>query len=377
MTGQELAATLMYNPFQIAAYLTSLQGRKDQQELKDQLDEPTGAGHGYIQLRTSCGHNRFVRELCSDPLCSKCEAVRAFERRQRWYPVLKAMRYPRFITLTIPDGPDLAERINFLQASFRRFLQMRLGGRNIKRFNENALIFAGHHFEQLIASGTMDPLAAAAELRTWQESLEKFSLTLTRRKDKKGQWPRLRHIIGKGFASLEITFQGDWHVHRHLCVDGQYIPWPLLCAVWQVATRDQAIITDIRKIDRSPESMKEVAKYISKGWEIPLDYQDEFIQAVKGLKRIWPLGGAKPVEPDKGCPYCTDPECKSKICGLANLVEVGTLWSYPYKVFEADQLTDYKRTRYVLIKRPDGRWDEVPLLDTMSVCAPVGGRSGP
>lgn len=377
MNGRDLAETLVYNPFRIAAYLSELNRQQEQEKLHQELGSPTGAGHGYIQLRTSCGKLRHVRELCSDPLCEKCEPVRAFRRRRRWYKVLKSMRYPRMITLTIPDGRDLKERFSFLQSSFRRFLHMPLGGRNRAKLHQAALEFAGQHYDNQVASSKMTSLEKSAKLAELEKSLNRFFATIKKRQEKAGKWPRLRHAVGRGFAALEITLNGDWHVHRHLCVDGQYIPWALLCGAWQIATQGQAWITDIRKIDQTPDGMKEAVKYLTKPWEIPLDYQDEFAEAVKGVKRVWPLGGAKPEEEHQVCPYCSNPDCKAQAAGLANLIETGSLWGYTYRIFESDFLTDRKRTRYLEIKRPDGVWDQVTLLDTLSVCAPVGARAGP
>lgn len=386
------------NPEHIYALLIQ-EGQKQAKEARKAeikaLGEPEGAGHGRIKIVRTCGDVQTVRELCSNPLCASCEKIKADKRRMAWYPVLKAMKNPRMLTFTIRDGPDLRERMNFLQESFRRFMSLRLGPRNLDKLISEALGFVSAQTAVQVAKGTKIEAQRQSDLTRWEKSLQAFKLAVIRRHDKKGKWPELRHMIGKGFAAIETTFgsatvDGEkvqdlfWHLHRHLCVDGHFIPWPFLCAAWLRATKGEAFVTHIEQVDKTPEGIKEVAKYLSKTWEIPEGKQAEFIEAVKGIKRIWPLGGAKPAKVKEPCAACGDPQCKGHIAGGVNLLEVGNLYGIPYQIFENDALFDPKRKRFIMVKIGD-RWQEAkeseaataPLVHTLSVCVAVGDRAGP
>jgi hypothetical protein len=258
-----------------------------------------------------CNIGQLVPADCGDPLCVPCEKQRARERRGKWLPVLKAMRRPRMMTLTVVNGADLAERIETLQRSFRRFLDTRLGPRNWPEFERVAFEYLDDHFDRLVHEGQITEIERISRDSFWAQSIQRFKESIERYHDLEERWPRVRDLIGEGFASLEITWsEKGWHPHRHLCLDGQFFPWPLLVAIWMRATKGDGQIADIRKIDnRYDKSIQEVAKYLSKTWEIPEEKHDEFRAAIRGLKRIWPIGGAKPVEPEHTCPFCEDPAC--------------------------------------------------------------------
>lgn len=388
----------MLNPDHIYALLTQCEQKRRAEERKEEikaLGEPAGAGHGFIKIVQRCGHAHPVRELCSNPLCASCEKIKADKRRRAWYPVLLDMKNPRLLTFTIPDGPVLAERIDFLQSSFRRFMSLRLGPRNLDKLISAAFDFVCNHTAEQVSKGKKTEDERKSDLTRWQKSLNAFKLAVIKWHDRKGKWPELRHMIGKGFAALETTFGSStvngekvedlfWHVHRHLCVDGQFIPWPFLCAAWLRATKGAAFVTHIEQVDKTPEGIKEVAKYLSKVWEIPENRQSEFANAVFGIKRIWPLGGAKPVKVKEPCAGCGDPACKGHIAGRVNLVEQGNLYGIPYRIFENDIFFDPKRTRFIMVKL-GAKWQEAkaseagqaPLVHTLSVCAAVGDRAGP
>lgn len=365
--------TLNYDPKYIGALIIAHSHQERSHEEITELGEPGDALHGFLVIKQSCGGGRrVVPVLCSDPLCIPCQKLKAWQDRRRWEPVVKKMRHPHLITFTIPDGVNLAERIDFFQASFRRLLSMRLGSRNLKNLQTEAMEFARRHYAELVTKGEMTEVESLTKLTQWETSIQKFVDQVKKRHDKKGKWPEMRAVIGPGFARLEITFEGDWHVHRHLCVDGDFIPWPFLCAAWLKATGGAARVVDVRPVDKTPDGMAEAVKYITKPWDIPEAQQDDFRAALRGMKRIWPLGKAKPEEVESLCPYCGDPNCKAHPDGRANLVESGNLWGRDYKVFETDPAGDGTKTRFVMLRGDDGQWREAPLLDTLRVCAAVG-----
>ena len=383
----------IFNPEHIHALLTQCEKKQRAEERKAEikaLGEPAEAGHGWKNILRSCGYHQPIRELCSNPLCLSCEKIKADKRRLAWYPTLQAMKHPRMLTFTIRDGLDLRERINFLQESFRRFMSLRLGPRNLSKLIAESLDYLDGHFSKQVEKGTKTEFQRHEEFTRWHDSLQLLKLAVIRWHDKKNKWPELRAMIGKGFAAIETTYgsatvDGEkvqdslWHVHRHACVDGEFIPWPFLCAAWLRASKGEAFITHIEKIDQTPEGIKEVVKYLTKPWDIPEDKQAEFSNAIKGIKRIWPLGGAKPAKVKEPCPSCGNPNCKGRIAGDFHLVENGNLYGMPYRDFVDDNGTHYL---YVKIKNV---WQEAkagiaaaaPLVHTLSVCAAVGDRAGP
>ena len=283
----------------------------------------------YTLINRTCGAGTIVPLDCGDSLCPDCEKRRSRERREHWNPVFEAMRNPRMITLTIRNGSDLKERIMVLQKSFRKLLDFRYGPRNMDKVSALAGIFLIDHYVDLVADGTIDREESLKRIDKFNQSMRRFAGAVNQYHARMGKWPRMRDLVGRGFATLEITCSEDpecWHAHRHLCVDGHFIPWPVLACVWNVVTETEGEIVDIRFMDNhNDRSIREVTKYLAKPWDIPNDKKPEFRVAVRGLKRIWPLGGAKPVIEEKICPYCNDPGCRGHMLDTGEAFKRGRL----------------------------------------------------
>jgi len=315
----------------------------------------------YTLIGRSCGISEVVPLDCGDPLCPDCEKRRSRERRDHWKPVFEAMRNPRMMTVTIRNGSDLKERIGVLQKAFRKLLDYRYGPRNLARVAEMAKPFLEEHYAPLVAAAVITEVESFQRIADFETSIARFEGTVNQFKRKRDKWPRMRDLIGKGFATLEITCAEDadcWHVHRHLCVDGYYIPWPLLAVVWRIVTVEEGQIVDIRAMDNTYDrSINEVTKYLAKVWDIPSDKKSEFRGAVRGLKRIWPLGGAKPVIVDRVCPYCADPECKGHMLDTGEVFRRGT-----YGETEIMSLRCLSDDRIVIFALdPEKGWRSIPL----------------
>lgn len=350
-------------------------------ELRD-LKEEAGQeyAHQWVNISHPCGYFNSYRVLCSNPLCIPCQKQKAYEARSRWLPVLQRMKSPRMITLTIPDGPILEARLIVLSRSFRKFMNMRLGKENLKDLQSKALVFLLDHLNLQLDRGELTQSEYNQKWIAQARSIDIFIKSIRRRKNKRGDWPEIRHVIGDGFRALEAlwgdelrTGVEDWHCHYHLCVDGQFIPWALLCAAWLKATNNTAFITHIEQVEKSPDGIAEVLKYLTKPWEIPVNKQVEFSMAVRGLKRIWPLGHAKPDRIDNICPGCGDPTCKGTIAGHTTLIEIGSYGHRPARLFRDGDPDGLFR----LMVRMDQTWyieytgAERPLLDANSNSAAV------
>lgn len=278
--------------------------------------------HRYLSVRRTCGASYPVAIDCGDPLCVPCLKRWAKEASDRWWPVIKAMLRPMLMTPTIQDGADLRERIRYYAESMSRFLDIRLGARNRKKFFAEAIAFLISHFKKLVDAGKITSAEAESRIEDWKKSLTKFDKRLAKMDDHRGHGLRVRDIMGFGIALFEAPYKdSDWHVHRHFVIDAGFLPWPYLVILWKRATRGQGEVIDIRSVDKTDKSRREIFKYITKPWEIPAEKHGEFRDAVKGLKRIQPLGSAKPVEVVKPCPYCGEITCRVHLAKVGEQVE--------------------------------------------------------
>jgi hypothetical protein len=329
--------------------------------------------HAQVVILHGCGRTQLLQVICADPLCVECLKVRAARVRARWLPVLMEMDTPRMITLTMKSQTVLEQAKKDFQLSFRRLLDLRLDDRGLPKLVKAALALVHRSREKLIerfgeevGSKYADALERSKihDTEFWEKSVEKFRRTCEReaKREKfnlagkhkgevrKDQTIRFRDMIGPGFASYEVTYNPSegWHFHRHCTVDGEFIPWPVLVVAWRIATKRTGSVVDIRLMDKSEKSMRELVKYCTKPWEIPDDKKSELRQSVRGLKRVWPLGGAKPVKAHPVCPFCKDENCRAhRVTGIVEIIAEGTLPSgIPYRdVWDAREEKSYTFTQ--------------------------------
>jgi hypothetical protein len=308
--------------------------------------------HSQVIVEHGCGRTQLVQVVCADPLCVECSKIKAARVRAKWFPVMMAMRRPKLITFTMKSQPVLKKAVKDFQSSFRRLLDLRLGVRGLPKLVEAALDFVR-------APGKLDKILTEDEIarqERWETSIDRFRLACERKAVRLGRAPRMRDMIGKGFASYETTYHTveGFHFHRHCTVDGEFIPWPVLVAAWTVATQGEGSIVDVRQVDKTYRSMEEVIKYCTKPWEIPDEKKTEVRQAMKGLKRIWPLGGACPVKPLPLCPFCKKEECKAhRVTGLVTIMNEGTL---PDGTLYRQAWDDREQKSYMFTRESGGIW---------------------
>jgi len=149
---------------------------------------------------------------------------------RRFMPVIDAMLGAggalRFITLTVVDGPDLAERVRHLERSFRKLKQQKL-------------------------------------------------------------W---RRCVEGGIRVLEIKRgerSGLWHPHYHLLVTGNYIPQRELAVAWKKATGDSGIV---HVCFAGANVVKELFKYTVKDAGLTPGDLDEAARVLKGKRVVAVLG---------------------------------------------------------------------------------------
>lgn len=144
---------------------------------------------------------------CRERLCVWCAGARGAQLGDALLPLVQAMARPWFLTLTVKNGPDLAERAAHLRTAFKKLRR-----------------------------------------RAWWRA----------------------HVAG-GVAVEEVTRNarsGEWHPHLHLIIDAdvpQAVLQAQLAALWAAVTRDSHIL-DLRPF-RGAEvahDLRELCKYTAK-----------------------------------------------------------------------------------------------------------------
>lgn len=192
-------------------------------------------------------------------LCETCAIFRGLEILRRMVPVYTQVSKDspdfswKLVTLTVKNGPDLAERIEHLRASYRRLEQCRRD-----------------------------------ELR-----------------GKGRQWSQYWTQQAGGLGSIEVTRNketGEWHPHLHLVVCS-YQPYgkddtSRMAADWWAATGDSYVV-DVRELrtEGGPaKNLAEVAKYALKA--AGLDNPSRLIawETMRGRRLFLTFGALRGVE---------------------------------------------------------------------------------
>jgi len=144
---------------------------------------------------------------CRERLCVYCAGARGAELGDALLPLVQAMARPWFLTLTVKNGPDLAERATHLRQAFKKLRR-----------------------------------------RAWWRA----------------------HVAG-GVAVEEVTRNvrtGEWHPHLHLIIDAdvsQAVLQAELAVLWAVVTQDSHIL-DLRPFHGAEvaHDLRELCKYTAK-----------------------------------------------------------------------------------------------------------------
>lgn len=93
-----------------------------------------------------------------------------------------------------------------------------------------------------------------------------------------------------GAAVLEVKWIAKtrrWHPHLHVISEGAYLDKTTLSKEWHSITGDSYIV-DIRKLDRAKDAANYVAKYVAKGSDSAVWFDDaaadEWVVATKGVR---------------------------------------------------------------------------------------------
>ena len=178
----------------------------------------------------TCGAKLIVPVRCKSRFCFRCARLRSRELVAKYLPVLAVMKNRKFLTLTLKDVPR-----GKLNAARREIVRC-LG-------------------------------------------------KLRRRKLFQG--------VRAGVWALDVTFDGDWHVHVHVIIDGPYIRQADLSREWAQITAGSPVVW-IEKCRGLVKASKELLKYVAKFWKID-DHlaMQELKVAFKGKKQVDCWGAAR------------------------------------------------------------------------------------
>ena len=175
-----------------------------------------------------------------------------------------------FATLTISNGWDIKERIDFAFKSLTRLYELKLFGKRRWKAVKKAF------FEELKAyrrnlKNAKDkdgkPRFTAKEIRKRVRKQIDFFKRFIRRYKNLPNAEKLR--FGQIIPALwvfELTkSEAGYHPHWHGIVLAE-IPKVLLTALWKIATKGDAYITDIRSLGNPSEAIEYVEDYVADGF---------------------------------------------------------------------------------------------------------------
>ena len=191
----------------------------------------------------SCGGRHLLPYSCGHKACGRCAGVQRWRKVEKLWPLVKAFKDPRFLTLTFKSK---------------------------------------HHLTP-----------------EWRRSQFKALRSFL-----KNRWVKER--IGGGVWAWEVTYNQRlkmWHPHFHILFDGAFMKQGDIRRIWKEITGDSFIV-DIRPITGEGEDAKlgglrETVKYITKAVAFAEDevLLEEFLTATKGMRRIGLFGKAQGYKP--------------------------------------------------------------------------------
>ncbi|RLI80895.1 hypothetical protein DRP07_08420 [Archaeoglobales archaeon] len=262
--------------------------------------------HGILMVR-DCGAYEFAICRCKNPLCPVCSRIDSLKLLNRYLPALREFDNPLFITLTYPSK-DLKSGVDGIKKSFSRLMDMRIGSRKMKSLEVE--------FYKRLEKSNLDENQRDLQVALFKEFKDKAEAV----RKKLGRSPKLRDILNRGIAKLEITYNADcetqYNVHVHAVVDSKApIPQVLLSMMWEFVSGFP--ICDVRKARDNYEI--ELLKYITKPWEVPDELFGEFLWALKDRKKVWVWGDIE-LNDESVCPYCGKSDCRARYADKVDIV---------------------------------------------------------
>ncbi len=99
-----------------------LRDRLEAEGASDLVSRLDKCGNPVSLTCTNCGGSRQVESACRARWCPSCAPLVAIERRAKWEAAVKTIRWPLFVTLTMPNSldPESLRRLRRCWGNFRR-----------------------------------------------------------------------------------------------------------------------------------------------------------------------------------------------------------------------------------------------------------------
>jgi hypothetical protein len=244
---------------------------------------------GIVFTDQTCGLSVFRPSSCHTRGCPRCEARRAGQLLDRFeraamgcnpatcrYPPhlrkggpghLKPMRYPKLLTLTVPnaargwDGEELAVRLALRQITryFGRLRERAIwrGGQcktpGWKAKHADWLKEHGRRGCRQETPGSRVKCAMPEHLRKRPARLSPAELAARKRWQRDhGKCGRFLHqAVSGGVRGIETTYNvtsDTWNVHMHVLVDGPFLIASELLDTWRAVTEGAALVLDVKAV---------------------------------------------------------------------------------------------------------------------------------
>lgn len=211
-----------------------------------------------LWLCKKCDHYEWREAACKRRWCAVCSRRIAAAWTKKVYAIIKTMKHPKMLTLTMPRRPYLKPALTEIREAWKRFRRM-----------------------------------------------EKIK----------------RRLLG-GTYHVEIVDKPDgWHVHMHVLSDGPFLPVAILWDCWAKALGVPHANADIRAVS-GRKGAAEVAKYVAKPQkllQLAPDRLEEYIRAVAGTRLVSTFGAyfnkldqillAEEPDAPRQCPQCHNVHC--------------------------------------------------------------------
>ena len=169
-----------------------------------------------------------------------------------------------FATLTVKNGFDVHERVDFAYKSLTRLYELKIFGKRKWKEIKKAFFRELKEYRQNLKRKGVKPRKirrkVSYQIKLFKRFIRRYKNLPNAEKLKFGQ-------IVPALWAFELTYNPEegYHPHWHGIVLTQ-IPKVLLTALWKMATKGEAFITDVRKVKDIEEGIEYVEDYVADGF---------------------------------------------------------------------------------------------------------------
>jgi hypothetical protein len=184
--------------------------------------------HGFL-IKHNCGHKKARIMRCNLRVCPGCSARLLKRQFAICSDLIRMMRHPRFLTLTVENTENISAAI--------------------------------------------------------AQGLKKLFYNFRRKKD-------INPLITGGIIVTEVTHRGNgYHVHLHIIYDGAFMHWKRVMHAWEQVTGQEKVHIDIRDCRSTGQAISYLSGYLKKGGSfLSLEHFTEYHKETKGTRYFQTFG---------------------------------------------------------------------------------------